>query len=212
MTNSEAIANLNHIYGIVSPDIQRSLDVAFKAMEERQQGIERDVVGYEGLYSVDIFGNVRSLKSGKVIEHYVSEYGYHNVYLYKDKEKKGKRVNRLVAMAFIPNPLNKPQVNHIDGNKDNNNVWNLEWVTNKENSIHAGKTGLYGNGQVKIVETGEVFPNVASLARRLNVDRSNIYKCLQGKRSKVRGYHFEKIGEDMNCGADMRGEKNGNQN
>ena len=165
---------------------------------ERPQGIERDVVGYEGLYSVDIFGTIRNLLSGKVIEHYINEFGYHNVYLYKDGEKKGKRVNRLVAMAFIPNPLNKPQVNHIDGDKNNNNVWNLEWVTNKENSIHAGKTGLYGNGAVKIVETGEIFPNVSSLARFLEVDRSNIYKCLQGKRNKVRGYHFEKV-------ADMRG-------
>lgn len=162
--------------------------------EERPQGIERAVVGYEGLYSVDIYGNIRNLRSGKTIKHYVNEYGYHNVYLRKDGESKGKRVNRLVATAFIPNPLNKPQVNHIDGDKDNNNVWNLEWVTNKENSIHAGETGLYGDGEVKIVETGEVFPNVASLARRLNVDRSNIYKCLKGKRSKVRGYHFEKIG------------------
>lgn len=163
-------------------------------IEARPQGIEREVTGYEGLYSVDIFGTVRNLLSGKIIEHYVNEYGYHNVYLYKDGEKKGKRVNRLVAMAFIPNPLGKPQVNHIDGNKDNNNVWNLEWVTNKENSVHAGKTGLYGNGQVKIIETGEVFPNVASLARRLNVEPSNIYKCLKGKRNKVRGYHFERVG------------------
>lgn len=170
--------------------------------EKRPQGIEREIIGYEGLYSVDIFGTVRNLLSGKIIEHYVNEYGYHNVYLYKDGEKKGKRVNRLVAMAFIPNPLGKPQVNHIDGDKDNNNVWNLEWVTNKENSVHAGKTGLYGNGQVKIVETGEVFPNVSSLARYLNVDRSNIYKCLQGKRNKVRGYHFEKIGADTKGGAE----------
>ena len=170
---------------------------------DRPSGIERDVVGYEGLYSVDIFGTVRNLLSGKVVEHYVNEFGYHNVYLYKNKEKKGKRVNRLVAMAFIPNPLNKPQVNHIDGNKDNNNVWNLEWATNKENSIHAGKTGLYGKGAVKIVETGEVFPNVSSLARHLSVEPSNIYKCLKGERNKVRGYHCEKVG------ADMRGDENG---
>ena len=166
-------------------------------MTERQTGIEREVIGYEGLYSVDIFGTVRNVSSGKIIEHYVNEYGYHNVYLYKDGEKKGKRVNRLVAMAFIPNPLDKPQVNHIDGNKDNNNVWNLEWVTNKENSVHAGRLGLYGNGQVKIVETCEVFPNVSSLARYIKVDSSNIYKCLQGKRNKVRGYHFERVGADM---------------
>ena len=98
--------------------------------DERPKGIERDIAEYEGLYSIDIFGNVKNLLTGKTVEHYINEYGYHNVYLYKDGEKKGKRVNRLVALTFIPNPLNKPQVNHIDGDKDNNNVWNLEWTTN----------------------------------------------------------------------------------
>ena len=191
ITEEQAIDKLRETGWLIKHD---------KEMTERPQGIERNVAEYEGLYTVDIFGNVKNLLTGKIIKHYISEYGYHNVYLYKDGKKKGKRVNRLVAIAFIPNPLNKPQVNHIDGDKDNNNVWNLEWVTNKENSIHAGKTGLYGNGAVKIVETGEIFPNVSSLGRYLNVEPSNIYKCLNGKRNKVRGYHFERVTE-------MRGEK-----
>lgn len=62
--------------------------------------------------------------------------------LSKNKVKKDLRVHRLVASAFIPNPLNKPEINHIDGNKGNNNVNNLEWATRKENINHSIKTGL----------------------------------------------------------------------
>lgn len=68
--------------------------------------------------------------------------GYYIVTLCKGKERKTKKIHRLVAEAFIPNVENKLQVNHIDGNKLNNNVKNLEWCTDSENMIHAYKTGL----------------------------------------------------------------------
>ena len=62
--------------------------------------------------------------------------GYLRVHLYKDGKRKHKKVHRLVANAFIPNPEGKPQVNHIDGNKQNNSITNLEWVTDAENKEH----------------------------------------------------------------------------
>ena len=62
--------------------------------------------------------------------------GYLRVYLYKNGKRKHHKIHRLVAKAFIPNPNNKPQVNHIDGNKQNNSITNLEWVTDEENKLH----------------------------------------------------------------------------
>lgn len=65
--------------------------------------------------------------------------------LCKNGIAKFKKVHRLVAESFIPNPENKPQINHIDGNKQNNNIYNLEWVSNRENMQHAFSTGLMAN-------------------------------------------------------------------
>lgn len=94
----------------------------------------KDVVGYEGLYRISNFGNVYSCRRKKLL-HPATSYsdGYALVLLYKDGVNKMKGVHRLVAEAFIPNPNNLPIVDHIDGNKHNNHVLNLEWVTQKEN-------------------------------------------------------------------------------
>ncbi|MFZ1389475.1 MAG: NUMOD4 domain-containing protein [Thiolinea sp.] len=111
---------------------------------ENQDEIWKDVVGYEGHYKVSSHGNVRSLKRGKnkLLKAKLNHNNYYIVRLYKDSDWKQLRVHRLVAFAFIPNPLNKPQVNHIDGNKRNNFYKNIEWSTNSENQIHAYANGL----------------------------------------------------------------------
>jgi len=106
------------------------------------ENIERGVVGYEELYKVDIFGNVTRAKDGKKMAQQINKFGYANVSLCKNGKQKQHKVHRVIAEAFIPNPLNKPQVNHIDGDKLNNVVWNLEWVTPKANNIHASDIGL----------------------------------------------------------------------
>ena len=103
-----------------------------------------DIPGYEGRYQIGNHGNVRSLNyqntgKSKLLTPVKHHMGYLLVHL---GVKKIKMIHTLVAEAFIPNPAQKPFVNHIDGNKHNNDVSNLEWVTSKENMEHAIRTGL----------------------------------------------------------------------
>lgn len=101
-----------------------------------------DVLGYEGLYSVSTEGQVYTHKYKKILKPR-SKKGYLNVSLSKNKKRKEFKIHRLVAIDFIPNTENKEQVNHIDGDKNNNKVTNLEWVTQSENIVHSYGLGLH---------------------------------------------------------------------
>ena len=120
--------------------------------------IWRDIDGYKGLYQVSSWGRVRYLKNWfydestvfpqEPLRPEVTKKGYLRVDLYDaDGRRKHKKVHRLVANAFIPNPDGKPQVNHKDGNKKNNSVTNLEWVTDKENKDHRKNVYKEMNGE-----------------------------------------------------------------
>jgi hypothetical protein len=107
-----------------------------------QQEVWKDIVEYEGLYMVSNLGRVKSLpRSGTILQEKILSQRvgrkYLCVMLCKNNIKKCTSVHRLIAQAFIPNPDNKPQVNHKNGIKTDNIVCNLEWVTAKENSQHA---------------------------------------------------------------------------
>ena len=99
-----------------------------------------DIKGYPN-YSVSNLGRVKSKKTGKLLKSYQTK-GYLRVSLYNDAGRKCKLVHRLVAEAFIPNPQNKPEVNHINGCKADANVCNLEWATASENMSHAHSNRL----------------------------------------------------------------------
>lgn len=132
-----------------------NLEAKIKALS--QEPITRDVVGYEGLYTVDIFGNVFNA-DGKLMKQRTNEWGYFDIGLSKNNKQSRYKVHRLVAQAFIPNPQNKEQVNHIDGNKKNNAVWNLEWSTPQENTQHSIVTELRKTKTKDL--TGERFGNL----------------------------------------------------
>lgn len=115
----------------------------------------REVVGYEGLYEISNNGTVRSLNKKTLGGCFINnkrafhkklrsdKKGYVTVILSKEHKPKLHYVHRLVAIAFIPNKDNKPEVNHKDLNKKNNKISNLEWVTKKENAEHASLNGVY---------------------------------------------------------------------
>ncbi|MGL5345738.1 MAG: NUMOD4 domain-containing protein [Peptostreptococcaceae bacterium] len=173
--------------------------------------IWRDVAGYEGLYEVSNFGNVRSLDriredklgkryrlKGRVLSLTNTSTGYFKVEL-TDLERKIKsfKVHRLVASSFIENEFNKPFVNHIDGNPKNNNVINLEWCTQSENVKHALNIGLK---RIKHEFSKELLENmyvdnkmsIGEISRKLSVDNTTIHRLLKKNGIKTRGYSESK--------------------
>jgi hypothetical protein len=128
----------------------------------------KDVIGYEGLYQVSNLGNVRSLdreiapnnrvpywRKGNICKQSKSNLGYMTVGFTVNNVKVSKYVHRLVAEAFIDNINDYPQVNHIDGDKTNNRVDNLEWCTNSQNHTHASKNGLNKLHLHRVAYSGE---------------------------------------------------------
>ena len=173
-----------------------------------------DIKGYEGSYQISNMGNVKSLErrvntwcsyktlSETILKKYISKNGY----LFVRLKRKTKLVHRLVAEAFIPNPKNKPQVNHKNEIKQDNRVENLEWVTAKEN-INYGtslkrractqrKLGNQINNKgtskkIICVETKKIFESINDAVRKnFGKDSSAITKCCKGKNQTHNGYHW----------------------
>lgn len=158
----------------------------------------KPVVGYEGLYEVSNIGRVRSInyhKSGKakVMSPSFNTWGYLIVDLRKNNKRHSYTVHRLVALAFIPNPDNLPEINHKNEIKYDNTVENLEWCTRKYN-INYG-TGNERRGRrksiVQLDNNGNVVKKWESgfaASRYYQIDRSGIYNCLHGKQKTCKGF------------------------
>lgn len=145
-------------------------------------------------YRVDELGNVYN-KKGLKLKPDVSKNGYLRVRLYNDT-KKPKRflVHRLVASAFIPNPNNLPQVNHIDRDKTNNNVNNLEWCTPLENLKHSSvieKASIAKFTKIKCITTGEVYNSIKEVVEKFGLCHPNLVACCAGRRRKCGGLEWE---------------------
>ena len=152
--------------------------------------------GKETDYSVSTEGEVR-----KDITNYIlsqsSQQDYKFVGLFIDGQQKRMRVHRMVAMTFIDNPDNKPYVNHINGNRYDNNVENLEWVTPSENTKHAVETGLMNSGRKRAViqyslngEQMATFESASEAARQTGGSQSKITMCCKRQRQTANDYQW----------------------
>lgn len=180
--------------------------------------IWKDVVGYEGLYQVSNLGNIKSLDKyvntkgnklklhkGKILKPKKRPRGYLEVSLYKDRKPKSIQIHRLVAIAFIPNPENKPHINHkkpVTEEFCDNSVNNLEWCTPKENMIYAfkcGRVNAKGKDSVssKTVLQYDLNGNfirewdcTMDIQRELGFANTDISGCCLGKRKTAYGYKW----------------------
>jgi hypothetical protein len=157
-----------------------------------------DIRGYEGIYQISSHGRVKSLIKGEKIRKIQinkNRNDYCEISLFNNGIEKRFKVHRLVAENFISNEDNKPEVNHKDGNKSNNCVDNLEWVTSKENKKHAWDNSLYSSNHKKrkiiCLETGKIFDSVIECSKILNIDRRTIFRVLKGQRKSCNGYKFK---------------------
>lgn len=171
----------------------------------------KSIKNYEGLYEISNYGHIRSLdryvidkgkksfRKGTNISICKNEHGYKYVTLYKDGKQKHKYLHRLVAEAFIDNPNNYPEVNHLDFDKSNNYVTNLEWCSKRCNMNHAHINGKLSNKQnnIPIIKIGldgtvlEKYPSFVIAAESVKGIPQNISQCCNHKTMSVYGYYWE---------------------
>ena len=155
------------------------------------------ISGYEGLYEVSDLGRIKSLKFGKekILKPWNDGFGYLQVSLCKDGKVKHPHIHRLVAQAFIPNPLNLPQVNHKDEVKTNNIASNLEWMTNKDNVNYGTRNKRVAEALSQKVQMFEKqgnllasFPSIVEASRVTGVNHGHIWSCCNGERQSGGGF------------------------
>lgn len=154
-------------------------------------------------YLIDELGNIYSLFSGRFLHYKTDKDGYKLVNLSKNKKIYTKKVHRLVAQTFIPNPNNLPEVNHKNGNKTDNCFENLEWVTHKQNIMHSYKTGLhkayrgtYNKNSKKIYQLKDniivnIFDSITDASVKTCISLPSICRCCKGQFKHAGGYQWK---------------------
>ena len=175
--------------------------------------IFKDILGFEGLYQVSNFGNIKSTSRerlgrggcmricpGRILKHKINNRGYHQIDLF-DLEGKSHRflVHRLVALTFLENPNNLPQINHKDETKRNNIFTNLEWCDCKYNNNY-GNHKTFGNKKVIMLDKNNnkinIFDSVNEASKKTNIIATSIGKCCNKKQKTAGGYVWEYYREE----------------
>ena len=146
-------------------------------------------------YEVSNLGRVRNLNyrdTGRIkeLKQYEDRDSYLRVTLSKNKKRKPLLVHRLVACTFIPNPHNKPTVNHINENKHDNGIDNLEWATHREQVYHGTRTER-ASKKVRCIETGQVFKSTRQASEETGENIYHFYQCYQNREKTAGGYHWQ---------------------
>jgi len=173
-----------------------------------------DIKGYEGLYQISNTGRVKSqyTPGGRMIKQKLNK-GYSYINLFKDGRSKTFQVHRLVAITFIENPDNKPEVNHLDEDKLNNCASNLGWSTSKENAnwgtrnariseyvkAHPPVSAIKKRRQILQIckETEKViatYDSITTVVKKFGFHQGNISSCCAGKRNEANGYKWQYAG------------------
>jgi len=188
------------------------VDVAdkFEHLLDKEQLEEmrwRAIDGYQGKYAISDYGHVKNVITKNSLKLTKNMYGYMITHL-SDRDtgkSKGIRVHRLVGRYFIPNPMLKPCINHLDGNKQNNHFSNLEWCTDSENKLHAFRTGLnHGPNKIRIGQytlEGKLireYESICEASRQTGVPvceiwRTSSFKPKIGKYLYARGFRWKKF-------------------
>lgn len=156
-----------------------------------------DILGYEGLYDITEDGTVTNLLTGRVLAGSVNSYGYRVVSFTKNGIRKDKKVHRLLAQTFLPNPNNYSDVNHIDGNKLNNSLDNLEWCSRQMNNDHARKILRLDYAIKPVIQStlsGKViaiWSNATIASTFVNGNATLILACCSGTATSAYGYLWE---------------------
>lgn len=163
----------------------------------------KTITGYEN-YEVSSEGDIRNKKTGKILKPAKNSTGYLLVGLCKDGKLKSFLVHRLVAETWIPNPNGYPIVNHINENKEDNSVDNLEWCSYKYNSNYgtcqqrkgqAKKDSGNGGKKVYCVELDQTFNSIKEAERKTGVRHEGILRCCQGKYKTAGNMHWKYVDE-----------------
>jgi len=174
-----------------------------------QDELWKDIPEYEGLYQVSNLGRVKALEryvknhskmqklNEKIKKNSIKKNGYASTILWKENKYCNVLIHRLVAEMFIPNPNNLPQVNHKDGNKQNNNVENLEWCSSEYNINHAFDNSLINTRkkilQIKNNKIIKIWGSILQIEKELGISNSNIVSVCKGKRKSARGYQWRYV-------------------
>ena len=152
----------------------------------------KDIPEFEGFYQVSNFGNVKNIKTNHILKGGDNGRGYRFIFLCYNKKKRF-YIHRLVATAFIDNPNNYPEVNHIDGDKNNNRVDNLEWCSSLMNSLHKRYVLEKTNCKaVKCIETNRVFNSITEASKLYNLQRTKIGQVANKRKGRKTcgGFHW----------------------